>query len=1273
MTSSQSDEVQLLAIRPRPLVYLLAPSLSRNAVEDLDELCEDLEQEGFQARIVSAPDGPTSLAELVEAIPLLEMAANRARIAAFIHWFQDWEGRLGDERLSDANSGIRTVLTQRFRGIPFLVLDLDSQHLASKWRIDRTRDLRRRAGGHPGYFASRFSFAIRELNLGLLNAPFRNQWLRQPAGSAKHRPYRDVLQVARRLGIRRDTLERAIAQSFPGGLPVEVVKCMQGLSGALVFAAKSGRSAPKLIKMTTWDAAVSEYEGARFVVSPRLRSFAASVITPGNGTGPSLIEQQPDGQNNASVLRFGLLVYPIVATPGNSLVINSLGDLIQPERLQGEAVPQLVEKLDRTLEQVLGQLHCDGRKPARDTLWGWLGRYLPPLLAIRLVAGDAGHPDGPSRDPLVVPSYRDQGYKADAAALLAEACWREIFATLPREKGQGGWPRVKVCGAIVDEIGPEQLIVRVPDLGFRIVCEHQDLQQTLDGLGFLKVGHPVDVEGELSIHDHGDWRGLWMGPPPQEDGDSEAASDENQALARERLRRYLGAAELIPATVTGLESLPFSVTFEARRAAIHGDLNLNNIQFSGDNGLGWLIDFDRADEAGMLAIDFAKLEIELLSHHVIPELDRLCRCFPLLFGGRKRKDGGDTRSAEPESLRDLNAVLRTLDTFGTKHGQVLGVWQTIAAEEGIYTEQFGPGVLSYLESLLQVTAVIRARANSLMHRGEDEGEPAAELALGLWGYALVAGKFAARQGDQVKTAYLRRICWHYRDFAVIGVAFSEAPQASGIVAGGEDLNEACHRKSSEDIRRIDGALYRMAVDADFRLATGVKQLYGRGEPLSWACGGQGLEVWDFASTGSVANISPLVGYLWLMTRTGSETAPVLVPKISSTGASCGTVDVLEAGGYRFPDNRDQIVRKVCRDKGALCRQSEEMVRVDRYTMQRRKRRNLMKNPRLVLSSILAKKKRMGCTHAVIDLKLGMDTKFLSRTDASANRRLCLATEGDYERVPDCPGQQLEPSQIPALGKYLKEEVGMIASSEAAGWLQYEGADLWGSGLSELRILCSNADMPQGRAIGRLLILLQMDRELNGDASPFSTWPREYQDFYLRRIPAACGVTEDRDSNDDWAVQAVKDAWTALREALPVFADPTHEHYGLLRIMDAVTANPVQAGSRGVEIPLEESLGETLGYLQVPTGKTGRLKSVPAYALDALFDRLCENDTFDPAVGFWLHYLPQETIQESDAGKPFLTVFFRPAVISEVALKLELDTFMTSVRRCIEPVPGSGGS
>ncbi|EIC24025.1 phosphotransferase [Thiorhodovibrio frisius] len=1183
------------ALHPCPLVYLLTASRSALAGIDLDigqyrQLEQDIRDEGFNLKHICAPEQPADaqpadFPALLDAIPLDELTRARPRIVAFIYWLEHWEG-IKDKQgqrcfaeLHGGNSVIRNVLIQHFRGIPFLNINVAAKDLAGKWGVElecekRKQELAEAQQAGP-YFAWKFGVAIRELNQGMVRLPFAEQ-LQRPRVAAE--PYDQLLASARALGIQHDTLARALAQAFPEGEPVEIVKCLTGqpgggLSGALVFVARTRTAIPKLIKLCDWHTAQAEYEGARFVIGPRLTNFAAVTVTPGNDTGPSLFRE------TGSERALGLLVYTIVGTPGGDLSIRSLGHELTQLRTEPSRIDTLLPRLQQTLEQVLGQLH--GRTPRLDkrTLWQWLGNVLPPLYRIELS-------DDSEATATTLVSYHAQGFKPESAALLAATDWRALT--------EGAV--IELTDAPLVEIAMDANTVTVthPDLGFRLNCVGSPINTLLKDRQDVKTGHPLRVRGRVTL-----------APPP----------DWVRALNADA-----SVAWLLPQTWEAAARLPFALSFSGHAGAIHGDLNLDNLQFSDATHLGWLIDFERSVADGLIAFDFAKLEVELLAHQLIPALLTIAERFLHLV---------------PDAPQLLTTILMSVNSFAGTPAAILPLWRTLARDRGLLIDCFEPGSLTHLEGLLTMLAAMRLRARTLLTTRHASDEPPDDLAMALTVYALVASKFADRAGYKQRVTYLQQVAEHYAQWWWLDDSASTADNADPA----QVLAPHCRHVTPAAARAIDHYCYTVAQEppTPSLLASVTRTLQGTVRPLTWP---ESATVWDVASTGCVANISPIVGYLWLMARRQQE-ADLIVPKSASQGASCGTVDVLAAGGYRFPDTPARIQQQVNEYGGVFCRQSDAIARVDRVTMRRRKARNLMKHPVLTLASILAKKQLLGDTHAVLDIKLGRDSKWIV-SDPDQAARLC-GTQTRHRTL------HPEPDVIAALQAALAPMLGAPQTTQDNLLCYHDAAGIADTSIRELRVLASSADVPQGRAIGRLLILHQLDQTLSQD-DPWSDWPAAYRTFYLETLKRACAVPETV------STAALGAAWQALKQQLPIFdASGGHEYKKLFEALRRVL-NSDQPEQRHHAHPLlpEQAHADDVHVVSVCAPRAGHLNFLDAYALDALFEALCGNDLFDAAVGIWLHSLPGEPVTPA---RPLLTVFFRPATMPERTLGQRLDALL----------------
>jgi hypothetical protein len=389
-----------------------------------------------------------------------------------------------------------------------------------------------------------------------------------------------------------------------------------------------------------------------------------------------------------------------------------------------------------------------------------------------------------------------------------------------------------------------------------------------------------------------------------------------------------------------------------------------------------------------------------------------------------------------------------------------------------------------------------------------------------------------------------------------------------------------------------------------------------GKPLEWPRNTPNR--WDLASTGSIGNITPIVGYLWLMTRAG-----IYVPKISSRGTSCGTVDILEAAGIRFPSSGEAI-KQLCQNyQGVLCCSGPNLAPLDKQLMEARRETHTMKVSALVYSSILAKKIAIGCTHAIVDIKVGRDTKFEWRP---GNREVGLS------KGLICRTASVRKS-LASLRVRFKRMTNPLFLEQRSDDLPQD------TDLKSVRWFATNADVPQCRAIGRYLILVQLELMLSNVVS--SGLPPAYDSFYFTLLPQICGIDSPRRKEICQRFLDLRKEWKAVRggEAQQLYE----------RIMSSVVENMTGYKS-------DREIGTDLACIRRPAPIVHRrrmVKWMDAYALDGIFSELCKEEKYDPAVGLWLHKLPGEHVNGNEA---FITVFYRPSRASEEEVNAQLDRF-----------------
>lgn len=424
---------------------------------------------------------------------------------------------------------------------------------------------------------------------------------------------------------------------------------------------------------------------------------------------------------------------------------------------------------------------------------------------------------------------------------------------------------------------------------------------------------------------------------------------------------------------------------------------------------------------------------------------------------------------------------------------------------------------------------------------------------------------------------------------------------------------------------------------------------GSGVPVSWTDTDAVIR-WDFASTGSVANLTPIFGYLWLMAKARIQFEKfkkfdVVVPKISSKGASCGTVDILEAGGLIFPSDPNEITRRCMEKGGVLCQQNDMLTPIDKALMKRRKVTNTMKSAAWVYASVIGKKIALGCTHVVVDVKVGGDTKMFAPW---MDNKMAQAF-WDASGKPLVLHKSDDLNELAALLEKLGQKVKVAKSG---GWV-VQTCDASLTPLTEIRWFMTNADQPQCRAIGRELILLHLDRLLGEDGSDGLLEVKDYKKLYCDIIPALCDIKTP-------SIKQIKTEWMVLRKQLPKMDRLVVKNYLDDRIGQVNNPRAAHKLLKEESEPIEDvpdlaAITVGLKYYQHFEGEVV-IKSINAYWLDRFFEELCGDNEYDTEVGVWLYKLPGEVTSNVE---PFISVFFRPSLTTEHELLSKIRHFLTN--------------
>jgi len=451
-----------------------------------------------------------------------------------------------------------------------------------------------------------------------------------------------------------ESLLKLIATLFPSGDEVELVKVLtSGKSAAqATFFLKPKNQATRFIKIGSWLSIQREYLAYQQVIQPQLNSYAAAIIrkpvvSPSNG------EQIPTGA----------LMYSLAGFPEDYQRLRSLDDLVKQHLNQPTGGDFLVSRLQNTLEKVLKPLAHSGTAQSelnteKRPLWHWLGHTLPPLSGVLIplefvsaedleIPSDNANQSGEGTEGKVklLQSYIHRGYKEKSAWTLAsfelekqKETGQENLSPWDDEKKFKNAGKVLLSGWHLLEANAQEgafaegsMILAHPDLGIRISLRGrgQDISQRF-GATWIRPGMPVEVLVCLDKEstEVNKIKRRIVGAALAEKVLSADVKDDNELI--EKFQEISKPNLPNPFDYFGDRALiPYQYTISAHVGAIHGDFNLQNILFGSEHEqVGWLIDFERSQSQGMVAFDFAKIEVEIWNHHLSPSLINFANLLP---------------------------------------------------------------------------------------------------------------------------------------------------------------------------------------------------------------------------------------------------------------------------------------------------------------------------------------------------------------------------------------------------------------------------------------------------------------------------------------------------------------------------------------------------------------------------------------------------------------------------------------------------------------------
>jgi hypothetical protein len=432
---------------------------------------------------------------------------------------------------------------------------------------------------------------------------------------------------------------KLIAGLFPTAQQVELMKILSGgkSQAQATFLvspiSQNDRLATRFIKIGAWFLIQKEYLAYQKVIQPRLNSYTANIIQK-----PILTEVE---QNK---MPWGALIYTLAGFPEDYQNLQSLNEVFNNYKHLPDGANFLVKCVRDTLEKVLFPLYQSSisKLSKKQPLLSWLGEFLPffysgiliPLIKIPQIEYlDKNDENTKNSDIFIFPSAINDDIPKEEALKIGFSDLQQLNTQLKQQNQKvllSGWKLISVD--VPDNENKGTIIVVHPILGIRVYLRGcaEDIRLRF-GATWIRPGMQVNVLVELDNqeeklnHTYANLSRF-----------GKLDNDDNSGVDLKIIQNFKEVNKIstleIPSPIDIFRSQvcePKNYTsFLGYAAPIHGDLNLNNILYAANETVGWLIDFERVKEQGLVAYDLAKLEGEIWIHHLLPYLKELASLSP---------------------------------------------------------------------------------------------------------------------------------------------------------------------------------------------------------------------------------------------------------------------------------------------------------------------------------------------------------------------------------------------------------------------------------------------------------------------------------------------------------------------------------------------------------------------------------------------------------------------------------------------------------------------
>jgi Ternary complex associated domain 9 len=391
-----------------------------------------------------------------------------------------------------------------------------------------------------------------------------------------------------------------------------------GKSGALAtFFAQpfdgNDQEATRFVKVDSWLDVQTEYLAYQNVIRPRLNNHVAHIIQK-----PSVvkIQTEPVSPNLSTSELIGSITSSLAGFPEDYNNLSTLQEIIDRYIDEPGGIELISKKINLTLEMVLLPLYQNSLKKEYWLEEEFSFRYQGDLISINKITNNESHVDHSRIGKITKLELIEVIEELDSKLEK-----KEIFCLR-------GWSLLRLFSG-------GELILYHP-----LIRSHMKISGDIKDLNrfnalWVKPGNKIDLviklDKEKSLFFEDKKKILEKSLITENNERRVFFSDDKSGKSVSSLNNIIDRwKESIAVYTEKDENLnfldPFEIMlenkniFNGHRSAIHGDLNLNNILYPEDENVGFLIDFAKTKKDGLIAYDFAFLEVRIWVRYLLPAI-----------------------------------------------------------------------------------------------------------------------------------------------------------------------------------------------------------------------------------------------------------------------------------------------------------------------------------------------------------------------------------------------------------------------------------------------------------------------------------------------------------------------------------------------------------------------------------------------------------------------------------------------------------------------------